>query len=179
MKFGAFRDYAINTLGAEYVATGHYARLLYSSQHNDIRSFSPFSLEPSSTSLNITSTSSTTLQSSLTSSIPISPSIHGDPTISSSTPRLVSSVDRCKDQTYFLSRVFDGRFDQVLFPVGHLRKPVIRAIAKKFQLPIADKRDSVGKFKHTYPFLVIFILFFLSSITSPSIEVSLRHLLVF
>ena len=58
--------------------------------------------------------------------------------------RLIVSKDSNKDQTYFLWTLNQKQLSHVLFPVGHLEKPEVRKLAKKFKLPVADKKDSQG-----------------------------------
>ena len=49
-----------------------------------------------------------------------------------------------KDQSYFLWAVPKEALDFTLFPVGYMEKAHVRALAKKFKLPVAEKRDSQG-----------------------------------
>lgn len=49
-----------------------------------------------------------------------------------------------KDQSYFLWAVPKDILAQAIFPVGNLEKGKVRALAKKFDLPVAEKRDSQG-----------------------------------
>lgn len=49
-----------------------------------------------------------------------------------------------KDQSYFLWAVPKDVLSETLFPVGHMEKPRVRALAEKFNLPVAEKRDSQG-----------------------------------
>jgi tRNA-uridine 2-sulfurtransferase len=49
-----------------------------------------------------------------------------------------------KDQSYFLWAVSKEILDASIFPVGHMKKDDVRALAKKFSLPVAEKRDSQG-----------------------------------
>lgn len=58
--------------------------------------------------------------------------------------RLLQSVDKDKDQSYFLHAVEGKAFQNVLFPVGHLWKKEVRAIAKKIGLSTSEKKDSTG-----------------------------------
>lgn len=58
--------------------------------------------------------------------------------------RLLRAVDDKKDQTYFLYRVSNEALQRTLFPIGHLTKPEVRALAKKYGLVTASKKDSVG-----------------------------------
>lgn len=58
--------------------------------------------------------------------------------------RLLTGVDKKKDQSYFLYRLTQGQLQHVLFPVGHLTKSTVRRLAKEFQLPVASKEESMG-----------------------------------
>lgn len=59
-------------------------------------------------------------------------------------PRLISSHDDWKDQTYFLFTLNRDILNKILFPVGHLKKPEVRAIAEEKGLVVARKKDSTG-----------------------------------
>lgn len=48
------------------------------------------------------------------------------------------------DQTYFLWMLTQEDFDHTLFPVGHMEKVEVRGLARKYDLPTADKKDSQG-----------------------------------
>lgn len=58
--------------------------------------------------------------------------------------QLYVSADTEKDQSYFLWMMPAHTLPYVLFPIGHLRKPHVRALAKKFTLPNATRKDSQG-----------------------------------
>ena len=92
IKFGVFYDKAIEHFNADYVATGHYARI----RHDE------------------------------------------DGT------KLLRGLDKNKDQTYFLHRVPGEKLKKVMFPIGEYTKPEVRELAKKFNLPNAEKKDSQG-----------------------------------
>lgn len=49
-----------------------------------------------------------------------------------------------KDQSYFLSAVPKDILEATLFPVGNMEKTSVRSLAKKYNLPVAEKRDSQG-----------------------------------
>ncbi len=53
-------------------------------------------------------------------------------------------TDASKDQAYFLWMLTQKELQHVLFPVGHLEKKQVRVLAKKFKLPVAEKKDSQG-----------------------------------
>ena len=57
---------------------------------------------------------------------------------------LLAGVDKNKDQSYFLWTLNQDDLKHILFPVGHLEKPEVRKLAKKFKLPNSDKKDSQG-----------------------------------
>ncbi|TXH03527.1 MAG: tRNA 2-thiouridine(34) synthase MnmA [Nevskiaceae bacterium] len=59
-------------------------------------------------------------------------------------PRLLKAVDGNKDQTYFLAAVDREHLRQVLFPIGGLTKPEVRALAQRAGLPNHRKKDSTG-----------------------------------
>ncbi|MDR2832760.1 MAG: tRNA 2-thiouridine(34) synthase MnmA [Streptococcaceae bacterium] len=92
IKFKAFLDYAMD-LGADYVATGHYARVVRDEKGNN---------------------------------------------------RMLRGVDNNKDQTYFLSQLSQEQLNKTMFPLGHLQKSEVRAIAERAGLATAKKKDSTG-----------------------------------
>ncbi|MFZ1075341.1 MAG: tRNA 2-thiouridine(34) synthase MnmA [Minisyncoccia bacterium] len=49
-----------------------------------------------------------------------------------------------KDQSYFLWAVPKDILESTIFPVGHYEKTAVRALARKFNLPVAEKKDSQG-----------------------------------
>lgn len=57
---------------------------------------------------------------------------------------LFRSHDLNKDQTYFLYTLKKEVLEQVLFPVGHLNKKEVRALAQSYGLATAEKKDSTG-----------------------------------
>lgn len=57
---------------------------------------------------------------------------------------LQQAKDANKDQTYFLWTLSREQLAHTLFPIGHLTKPELRALAAKFNLPTAEKKDSQG-----------------------------------
>jgi tRNA-specific 2-thiouridylase len=92
VKFGGFFEWAMEQ-GADFVATGHYARV------------APSALAEVS---------------------------------------LLKGRDDNKDQSYFLWTLSKEKVAKTLFPVGDIEKPEVRALAKKFGLPNAEKKDSQG-----------------------------------
>lgn len=57
---------------------------------------------------------------------------------------LLKGLDPNKDQSYFLHAVSGEQLGKTLFPVGELEKPEVRAIAEKYGLATAKKKDSTG-----------------------------------
>lgn len=57
---------------------------------------------------------------------------------------LLRSADTAKDQTYFLYTLKKSILEKVLFPVGHLKKEEVRALAHQHGLATASKKDSTG-----------------------------------
>ena len=116
IKFLKFRNFAQEALGTPWVATGHYARL---------RHPSPPSLPPSPPQ----DADAAAAVTSVTGALP---------------PQLLTGVDPRKDQSYFLSHVPSLAFQHTLFPLGHLTKPQVRALATTAGLCTAPKKESMG-----------------------------------
>ncbi|XP_051120310.1 uncharacterized protein LOC127244054 isoform X2 [Andrographis paniculata] len=51
---------------------------------------------------------------------------------------------KVKDQTYFLSHLSQSQLKRLIFPLGCLRKDEVRRLAKIFELPNQDRKDSQG-----------------------------------
>lgn len=58
--------------------------------------------------------------------------------------KLLQAVDKNKDQSYFLWTLTGDQISRCLFPIGEYTKPQVRELAKKFDLPTAEKPDSQG-----------------------------------
>ncbi len=58
--------------------------------------------------------------------------------------QLLESIDKEKDQSYFLSQLTQKELQHILFPVGHLVKAEVRGIAAQAKLPVATRKDSQG-----------------------------------
>lgn len=95
IKFDAFVEEALK-LGAEKVATGHYAR---------VDSFD----------------------------LPNGPVY-----------RLMSGLDKNKDQSYFLCQLSQNQLAYSMFPLGDMTKPQVREIAREQGLANAERKDSQG-----------------------------------
>jgi tRNA-specific 2-thiouridylase len=90
VKFGAFLKKAL-AMGADFVATGHYAI------NENSKNF-----------------------------------------------HLLQSKDSSKDQSYFLWTLTQKQLSKIIFPIGNLKKTDVRKLARKFDLPVAEKKDSQG-----------------------------------
>ncbi len=58
--------------------------------------------------------------------------------------QLLRGLDPGKDQSYFLHRLSQAQLSKAMFPVGHLQKLAVRALAEKAGLPNHAKKDSTG-----------------------------------
>lgn len=57
-------------------------------------------------------------------------------------PELHRAVDPERDQSYFLFATTRTQLDYLRFPLGNLAKAETRSLAKRFDLPVAEKPDS-------------------------------------
>lgn len=60
------------------------------------------------------------------------------------TSALLEGADQNKDQSYFLALLSPEQLRDARFPIGHLQKPELRAIAREAKLATAGKKDSQG-----------------------------------
>lgn len=58
--------------------------------------------------------------------------------------KLLAGVDRNKDQSYFLCQLNQAQLSRAMFPIGHLEKSEVRAIAAREGLATAERKDSQG-----------------------------------
>ncbi len=58
--------------------------------------------------------------------------------------QLIRSNDEFKDQTYFIYNIQRSQLPHILFPIGSMKKSVVRSLAKRLKLPNADKKESMG-----------------------------------
>ena len=61
-----------------------------------------------------------------------------------SNSHLLKAKDENKDQTYFLWSVEKEKFSKIIFPVGKFLKEEVKQIAKENNLPVAEKKESMG-----------------------------------
>lgn len=55
---------------------------------------------------------------------------------------LRKGIDPSKDQSYVLSGLNQNQLSHSLFPLGGMKKTEVRELARKFSLPVAEKKDS-------------------------------------
>ncbi len=60
------------------------------------------------------------------------------------TAAILRGADPNKDQSYFLSLMTQQQAAHALFPTGEMLKPQVREAARRFHLPVAEKKDSQG-----------------------------------
>lgn len=58
--------------------------------------------------------------------------------------KMYKGKDASKDQSYFLWKLNKEQLERTLFPLGRMKKDEVRKIAKKYNLPVATKKDSQG-----------------------------------
>ncbi len=121
IKFGLFYDKAIK-MGADFVATGHYARTSLSDNYLTSLAKSNFSA-----------------RHGLSTGHPRARKIY-----LARSAKLLKAVDSNKDQTYFLYSLKKEQLSKIIFPVGGLEKSEVRKLAKEFKLENAEKKDSQG-----------------------------------
>jgi len=56
--------------------------------------------------------------------------------------KLLTAKDIKKDQTYFLWQLNQKQLSKIIFPLGDYIKEEVRGLAKKWKLPVAEKKDS-------------------------------------
>lgn len=111
IKFGVFYDRVMNDFRADYIATGHYARLQREARNSKYKILDFNERERGGRNEIV---------------------------------KLLRGVDKNKDQTYFLHRVPGEKLANVIFPIGEYKKEEVRELARKFNLPNAEKKDSQG-----------------------------------
>ncbi len=115
IKFKAFLDHALR-LGAQHIATGHYARVRWNpgdalGRHDESGAAAPDGARAHERGGRF---------------------------------ELLKGLDPLKDQSYFLHRLTQAQLARTLFPIGELAKTEVRRIADEIRLPNARKKDSTG-----------------------------------
>jgi tRNA-specific 2-thiouridylase len=138
IKFGVFRQWAKDH-GFDAVATGHYARRV---------------LRETGKRRPETGESKPPVESRVADPLRRDVAVSGSPVsgfrfpVSGGFPvsgfELFESSDKHKDQSYFLALLSQEQLRDARFPIGHLQKPELRALARDAKLPTADKKDSQG-----------------------------------
>jgi len=65
-------------------------------------------------------------------------------TLADGAAAILRGADPNKDQSYFLALMTQFQAAHALFPTGEMLKPVVRETARRFNLPVACKKDSQG-----------------------------------
>jgi tRNA-specific 2-thiouridylase len=65
-------------------------------------------------------------------------------TLADGTAAILRGSDPNKDQSYFLALMTQFQAAHALFPTGEMLKPEVRETARRFNLPVAEKKDSQG-----------------------------------
>lgn len=113
LKFGRLIDRA-DQLGADYIATGHFARVEYAPDPNG------------------------------RADLPVSPDAQQRaPTKSAGRYLLKRGRDGRKDQSYFLFSLRQDQLARILFPLGEKTKSDTREVARQCNLKTADKEESM------------------------------------
>jgi tRNA-specific 2-thiouridylase len=131
VKFGVFLKKAL-ALGANFIATGHYARIEKNQDSGEEKLF----LE---TSRSRAGERERNFQQKI-----YAFSKNNLSNQSLDFFKLHEAVDDNKDQSYFLYTLNQEQLSRILFPVGELKKPEVRKLAEKFGLSTATKKDSQG-----------------------------------
>ena len=139
IKFGGFFDFAMRQ-GADFVATGHYARRYFELE----KGISQSSPKTSSRRVDGLGLRRSQQPESADSWPPQEGTNYRLSEEKLWRSLLASGLDKEKDQTYFLWTLTQRELSRTLFPVGDLQKSEVRKLAKKFDLPNAEKKDSQG-----------------------------------
>ena len=118
IKFKAFLDHALR-LGAEKIATGHYARVRRVPTNSRV----PGGPHDESSADAADSARVRERDGAF---------------------QLLKGLDPLKDQSYFLHRLTQAQLGRTLFPLGEMHKTEVRRIAAEIGLPNAAKKDSTG-----------------------------------
>ena len=133
IKFKLFYEKAM-AAGADFIATGHYARVGFGenvmSRRRGSRSAAARGLAPATRGDGLAGCDPER-------DIMFSP-------VHDSMPVLMRAADENKDQTYFLYRISDEALSHTLFPIGGMKKPEVKKLAEEKGLHNAYKKESMG-----------------------------------
>ncbi|KAG7496385.1 mitochondrial tRNA-specific 2-thiouridylase 1 [Solea senegalensis] len=116
IKFNHFHKYAINTLGADAMATGHYARTSQEDEEVFQHTHTVSSTTPFRDRFEIRN--------------PV---------------RMLKGADLLKDQTFFLSQISQDALRQTMFPLAGLTKDFVKKIAAQAGFDhVLKKKESMG-----------------------------------
>lgn len=133
IKFKLFYERALRD-GADYIATGHYARGGASTDYITTGHYAQNDVDQNGATKRKQNSPADTQNSSA--------DAQNSP--GAAYPRLLTAVDTNKDQTYFLYRMPAEALARTLFPIGHLKKPEVKRLAAERGLPNAYKKESMG-----------------------------------
>lgn len=144
IKFGLFLSWALEN-GFDYIATGHYARLLENDSDHRPHTFSSDEIfRPAAEFSGTQGANFVTSDKNQALRTLRNPDSKGMAHDFSNHFRLYIPRDKHKDQTYFLWKLTQKELAHVLFPLGDLEKTEVRKAAKEAGLSVADKKDSQG-----------------------------------
>ncbi|XP_028602489.2 mitochondrial tRNA-specific 2-thiouridylase 1 isoform X1 [Podarcis muralis] len=116
IKFNYFLDYAVNNLGADAIATGHYART--SLEDNEVFQ-QKYIRRPEGLFRNRFEVRNAV--------------------------KLLQGADHFKDQTFFLSQISQEALRRTIFPLGELTKDFVKKIAAEHHLHhVLQRKESMG-----------------------------------
>ena len=138
VKFGVFWRLAMEK-GADFVATGHYARTLRESASN---SSDPVYVNPREKNSVLTAEKLKTFPPSINGAYSENLECTGSDEVRKSL--LLRAIDEKKDQTYFLYRVSGEVLVKTIFPLGGMMKSEVREMAKSRGLATAGRKESMG-----------------------------------
>jgi tRNA-specific 2-thiouridylase len=138
IRFGFLMQRAV-ALGADYLATGHYARVVddqgpTTKDQGQLTKDGPVMRDQKAL-----------IGSGASPSLVLGPSsIHGEP-VEPLVPRryhLLKGIDPKKDQSYVLHVLGQRDLAHAMFPCGTYTKPQVRELARQFGLPTAERAES-------------------------------------
>ena len=57
---------------------------------------------------------------------------------------MLAGLDPVKDQSYYLASIREFNLRPALFPLGALHKSEVKRLAHELELPVADRKESMG-----------------------------------